>query len=160
MALTAKQQRFYVYLLIDPRTKAPFYVGKGCGKRAYSHERQAKRHLVDNAPKYAAIKSIHDAGLCVVVEMVCQGLTEQEAFRIERAKIAELSGLTNISLGICSNEEKSKIEAISMLSRMKSFDQWITGLSDDLRAQVARVFGDPREFHKKFVQTLRDIAVA
>ncbi|MDF9751552.1 hypothetical protein M2428_003023 [Arthrobacter sp. ES3-54] len=27
----------YVYLLLDPRTMAPFYVGKGTGARAVQH---------------------------------------------------------------------------------------------------------------------------
>jgi len=28
---------FYVYLLVDPRTDRPFYVGKGTGQRLLAH---------------------------------------------------------------------------------------------------------------------------
>ena len=158
--LTAKQKRFYVYMLVDPRTSSPFYAGKGCGNRASRHESLARLYVVDNAPKYAVIRSIIDSGLSVSIEMVAQDLTEQEAFSIERGKIAELQGLTNISLGVCTNEEKSKIEAQCMLSRMKTCDQWIDGLSSERRDQVFRVFGAPREFYEKFVVALREVAVA
>ena len=28
---------YYVYMYSDPKTKKPFYVGKGTGNRAFSH---------------------------------------------------------------------------------------------------------------------------
>ena len=34
---------YYVYLLIDPRTGKPFYVGKGRGRRMLKHEKRALR---------------------------------------------------------------------------------------------------------------------
>jgi hypothetical protein len=33
-----RSPKFYTYLLIDPRTGLPFYIGKGSGKRMYHHE--------------------------------------------------------------------------------------------------------------------------
>ena len=33
----ARQLGYYVYLYIDPRSKRPFYVGKGQGERVLSH---------------------------------------------------------------------------------------------------------------------------
>ena len=32
---------YYVYVLVDPRTKQVFYVGKGKGNRVFDHEREA-----------------------------------------------------------------------------------------------------------------------
>ena len=32
-----EQLKYYVYLLIDPTTNKPFYVGKGQGNRIFSH---------------------------------------------------------------------------------------------------------------------------
>lgn len=31
------ENRFYVYALIDPINRIPFYIGKGAGSRAYDH---------------------------------------------------------------------------------------------------------------------------
>lgn len=158
--LTDKQKRFYVYMLIDPRTNQPFYVGKGTGRRAYWHERQARRRVVDNAPKYSVIRSILDAGLTVTVEMVAGGLSECDALKLERSRIAATGGLTNISLGVCSNEEKTQIEARDMLSRLKTYDHWISSISEEMRDQVTRVFGDSRDYYDKFAAQLKQLAAA
>lgn len=32
-----KENKYYVYALSDPVNIMPFYIGKGCGKRAYTH---------------------------------------------------------------------------------------------------------------------------
>ncbi len=34
--------RFYVYKLVNPITQKCFYIGKGCGKRAWQHTADAK----------------------------------------------------------------------------------------------------------------------
>ncbi len=52
---------FYVYYLIDPENKKPFYVGKGTGRRALSHFHKSsyKRGFL----VYNKIKSIRNKGL-------------------------------------------------------------------------------------------------
>ena len=39
---TKSELKFYVYLLINPETKTPFYVGKGQGNRVFDHLNDAK----------------------------------------------------------------------------------------------------------------------
>ena len=39
---TIKELKSYVYLLINPDTKTPFYVGKGTGNRVFNHLMDAK----------------------------------------------------------------------------------------------------------------------
>lgn len=52
---------YYVYMLIDPRTTLPFYVGKGTGKRALQHLWEISRER--NYHKRAKIKAIREAGM-------------------------------------------------------------------------------------------------
>lgn len=151
-------RKFYVYRLIDPRTGKPFYIGKGTGKRIAFHEAAARRGKIDNAPKFQMIQSIWADGLEVQREIVKGGLTSAEAFTLERQMIQEADALTNIVSGCASNEEKSRIEADSLLRRLKSFDEWLQTAGSDKIDQVRRVFGDPRSFYDKVRSTLAGTA--
>jgi hypothetical protein len=74
---------YYVYLYSDPRTKEPFYVGKGQGERALSHLADTSESL-----KVARIKEILAAGLEPQIDILVHGLpSEEAAFRIEAAVI-------------------------------------------------------------------------
>lgn len=53
---------WYTYVLIDPRTGLPFYVGKGRGRRMYQHERSHSRRVRE------WVAEIRAAGLKVVYE--------------------------------------------------------------------------------------------
>ena len=54
---TIEKLNYYVYLLIDPRTGHPFYVGKGCGSRINNHLIDA---LKINKNEKEKIKTIHE----------------------------------------------------------------------------------------------------
>src|ERR1700732_3546345 len=54
---------FCTYLLIDPRTDVPFYIGKGTQKRMYEHDAKTHNWLVRN--RIAEIKSL---GLKLIYE--------------------------------------------------------------------------------------------
>lgn len=88
---------FYVYLIVDPRTEAPFYVGKGKGGRATVHEWEA----ILTAPeagepeKRATIRAIRAAGLEPRIDIVKHGLEQDQAFMVEAALIDCLPNLTN-----------------------------------------------------------------
>lgn len=76
---------FYVYLLIDPNTNQPFYVGKGRDDRMLYHERAATRNYADaTKPHHERIKQILASGRNVVYRKVLVNATEKQAYSKER----------------------------------------------------------------------------
>lgn len=55
-------KHWYTYVLIDPRTGEPFYVGKGTGKRVYAYARFHNRGVKERIEeiKRAGLKVIHE----------------------------------------------------------------------------------------------------
>jgi len=100
----------YVYLLIDPSTKKPFYVGKGQNDRVFDHVRCALEYEIPN-DKYDKIREINSSGNSVGHLIVRHGLTEKEALEIEAALIDTIYflepnlGITNIAGGYHSIEK-------------------------------------------------------
>jgi uncharacterized protein len=89
---------FCVYLLIDPRDEAVFYVGKGTGNRCFAHLAEARKPFKDQTgdyPKLDRIMEIEDAGEAIRIDILRHGLSEQEAFLVESVVIDLLPGLTN-----------------------------------------------------------------
>lgn len=91
--------RFYVYELIDPRTKSAFYVGKGQGNRVEAHEIEAKKGRVSR--KYDTIREITAAGLSVIKRKVAFFEDEKSAYAFESLHMASFKNgeLTNIQIG-------------------------------------------------------------
>lgn len=86
---------YYVYVYIDPRNLEEFYYGKGKGNRK-------KAHLNDtsDSEKTKIIKAIKREGLEPIIKVIAKGLTEGEAFLIEKTLIWKLGkNLTNVSSG-------------------------------------------------------------
>lgn len=147
------ENAYYVYFLADPRDDSIFYIGKGKGDRVRHHVKLAKRGRVDNAPKCLRICEILGAGLDVKEVIHRGGLTECEAFDLERALIEEHrdNGLTNIANGRISEMEAARAQAKWLRRRILPFEIWFNLLSDAKIAEFSRVFGDLRVFHRKFV---------
>jgi hypothetical protein len=89
----------YVYLLVDPRTGRPFYVGRGRGDRCHRHLEAARAEPLGaaRAPgrKYAALDRIREAeadGRPVRVDILRHGLTPAEA-RLVEATVSDALGL-------------------------------------------------------------------
>lgn len=79
------ENRFYVYVYFDPsRDMEPFYVGKGCGTRAQSHFKRK-----DSTPMPNRLRSMKRNGITPIIEKH-DGLTENEAFDIEKGLIKQL----------------------------------------------------------------------
>jgi len=86
---------YYVYVYIDPRNFEEFYYGKGKGNRKNAH-------LSDESDteKTKTIKAIQKEGLEPIIKVIARGLSESEAFLIEKTLIWKLGkNLTNISSG-------------------------------------------------------------
>lgn len=91
---------FYVYQLVDPRTDAPFYVGKGQNGRAWQHERCVRSGNASGcARKNAKIAEIVEAGLNVDVKIVGVFDDEADALDLEYRLVEQNPVLTNVASG-------------------------------------------------------------
>lgn len=112
-AMVARQRRenykktrtapYYVYVLADPRTGNPFYVGKGTQRRAWSHEARWALQDGANPAKAARLLEIRECGLRVDVRVVAvfgsDPAAESLAFAFEAALIDILPhDLVNVTL--------------------------------------------------------------
>lgn len=128
---TIKELKSYVYLLIDPDTKTPFYVGKGAGNRIFNHLMDAKDGKV-GTDKLDHIQSILKKHKSVEHVIVRHGLNEKTAFQIEASLIDTFrfipifndfvsgniqGGMNSIENGLMSSEEvKRKYNALPLNS--------------------------------------------
>lgn len=86
---------YYVYVYIDPRNFEEFYFGKGKGSRMNAHLSEDS-----DSGKSTRIKAIHAAGLEPIVRVIARGLSEHDAFLVEKTLLWKLGkNLTNISSG-------------------------------------------------------------
>lgn len=97
---TIAKLHYYVYLLCDPATHIPFYVGKGHGNRINQHLMGALDDRAQESEKLARIRSIQATGNVETV-ILRHGLSEKEAFEVESAVIdfIGLDRLTNLMAG-------------------------------------------------------------
>ena len=90
---------FYVYLLIDPATNIPFYVGKGKGKRYAVHFNPSTKG--QNNLKDSIIRKIIDRGDVVTIKQIpCDD--EATAYVLE-TQLITLHGRIDIGTGCLSN---------------------------------------------------------
>jgi hypothetical protein len=97
--------KFYVYVLSDPDSGLPFYVGKGSGNRWRNHMRPNARDRKFNALKNDLIQEIIDRGKQVNCCLVARFSDETEAFTLECLLIQKIGRrrdggpLTNLTDG-------------------------------------------------------------
>ena len=95
--------KFYVYMLLDPRDDAVFYVGKGQKNRIFDHIERAITDSDSDSLKYARINEIIKAQKMPQHIILRHGLTEREALHIEAAMLDYLrfseTNLTNLQAG-------------------------------------------------------------
>ncbi len=102
----------YVYRLIDPRSGATFYVGKGRGNRVFAHARDELASASNKVPldgdeisdKIKQIRDIRNAGFEVGHVIHRYGMDDNTAFEVEAALIDAYPGLTNIMNGAGSSD--------------------------------------------------------
>lgn len=102
--------KYYVYHLIDPRTGAVFYIGKGIGNRIHQHEKDAKRGALLNVEKENLILDIINSGYSVSKKKIKTFDKEQAAYHFEKCEIDRIGieNLTNMSSGRGGDLAKSK----------------------------------------------------
>ncbi len=94
------ERKYNVYILIDPRTKLPFYVGKGTGKRYGQHKKEYDKQIeyynriykypvLQLSLKHLVFNELSELNLDYEFEII-ENLTEQEAFILEQGLIAWL----------------------------------------------------------------------
>lgn len=109
---------FYVYEHWRPDTDLPFYVGKGSGRRA-----RKLRSNRRNPHHQNVVNKVTSVGFCIEVRMVAGGLTEDEAFALERERIAfwKASGieLTNQNAGGEGGRNPSEASRLKMSASAK-----------------------------------------
>lgn len=100
---TITSLRAYVYMLLDPRSLKPFYVGKGKGNRVFNHIECALNDESTASLKLDTIREICAVGKKPVYVIVRHGLTDSVALDVESALIDTLNylqfHLSNISAG-------------------------------------------------------------
>lgn len=149
---------FYVYLLVDPRDGAIFYIGKGTGNRCFAHIAEARLTRADTVGDYAKlarIRAIEASGARVRIDLLRHGLSEREAFLVESAAIdlLGLAGLVNRVAGHQASEvgRMSVSDANALYGAMpvtiapehrvmliRINRRWQRGMSDDELYEAAR----------------------
>ena len=151
---------YYVYFLICSLTKQIFYVGKGKGRRAWSHKRDAVAGKEEsNYVKSARINKIIKDGGDIQVFIFDSNLSETNAFIVERSLIRILRDtLTNMSGGTVSSIESNIERAKILLSRVIPYDQWIVSVSPEHIKLLTGWNGSPKNWHESFVKSLEKLA--
>lgn len=113
---TSQELKYYVYMLLDPENRTPFYVGKGIDNRVFDHMNITLAESEISNAKYDKIREITGKGQNVKHVIVRHGLREKEAFQIEASLIDSLnylgyklsnkqSGHKSIEKGLMTSEE-------------------------------------------------------
>jgi hypothetical protein len=79
---------YYVYVYKHPKTKQPFYVGKGSGNRMYMHLQETKENT-ENYLKWCKIQSILNNGYRPIIDIVFESDDEESCYNEEKRLIEQ-----------------------------------------------------------------------
>lgn len=125
---------YYVYALIDPRTDATFYVGKGYRHRAKNHVANWKAGRIENRAVHGRIDAIKRAGLEVRITYLVTGLGEAAAYAEERRQIDNHRG-TVLNYTVRCEVESGWQQINWLLDRARSPQQWRHAFEVEKRRQ-------------------------
>jgi hypothetical protein len=97
--------KYYVYQLIDPITNRPFYVGKGTGNRAWTHNKFKDGN--ENPYKDRYIKKLQDQKIDPIVDIIKYFDSESDAYDFEE-ELTESIGLENLTNLVIGGRPPSK----------------------------------------------------
>jgi hypothetical protein len=80
---TKQNLKAYVYMLIDPRTNKPFYIGKGNNNRVFDHVKCAIKDEDEQSLKYDTIRDLIAQDKVPVYVIVRHGLSDETAYHLE-----------------------------------------------------------------------------
>lgn len=126
---TITELQYYVYMLIDPSSNKPFYIGKGNGNRVFNHVYMCIKDEDIISLKYNKIREIGPDKVKYII--IRHGLKENEALTIESSCIDLLqylqyplanlqSGNKSLYKGLMSVKEVNNIYAAESLNTMGS----------------------------------------
>jgi hypothetical protein len=98
MKTSSPVNRFYVYELIDPRNNQPFYVGKGSGRRAWTHYNSALQNRACNMRLLEYILDLISENCKPIVRLVEEQLSDEDAYEKEIALIKQYRLTDDISI--------------------------------------------------------------
>lgn len=109
--------KHYVYQLLDPNSKQPFYIGKGSKDRAWLHSKFKDGN--QNIHKDRYIKKLYRQGLEPIVDIIKYFDDEQAAYEYEEqlTESIGLDKLTNMVIGARPPSKKGWIPSEETLSR-------------------------------------------
>lgn len=92
----------YTYVLINPTTDKPFYVGKGTGTRYLDHFKEAITNKTHNKYKTNTIRKILNQNQEILIEIVFESNNEKECYD-EEIELIKFHGRKNNKTGILTN---------------------------------------------------------
>jgi hypothetical protein len=139
--------KYYVYELIDPNTKQPFYVGKGCGNRVKDYY---KFDLRVTKATQVVIESIRLQGKEIESKIVAENLSEDEALDLESQLIRKYGRRTKDINGILTN-----VNIRGGKNKQNGIDRYATiQITRQLKDEITQYCHEHNMFIGKFVGKL------